>query len=143
MSLGISSTNELEQMQALRCLTQWLQYHPDFSSIAALKDIDHGDHIHLDQVEEAFNQAHALKPTDTQVLNALGVLQFIRRDFDKAQGYFKTAIKENPMDHTLWNKYGAALANSMNSTDAIGAYQQAVALRPNYVRTLVNIGLAH
>ena len=96
MSLGISSTNELEQMQALRCLTQWLQYHPDFSGISVLKDIDHGDHMHLDQVEEAFNQALVLKPTDTQVLNALGVLQFIRRDFDKAQGYFKTAIKENP-----------------------------------------------
>lgn len=47
------------------------------------------------------------------------------------------------MDHTLWNKYGAALANSMNSNDAIGAYQQALNMRPNYVRTLVNIGLAH
>jgi Flp pilus assembly protein TadD len=35
-------------------------------------------------VEDAFNQAHALKPADTQVLNALGVIQFIRRDFAKA-----------------------------------------------------------
>ena len=47
------------------------------------------------------------------------------------------------MDHTLWNKYGAALANSSNPKEAIEAYSQAVALRPNYVRTLVNIGLAY
>ena len=47
------------------------------------------------------------------------------------------------MDHTVWNKYGAALANSNKTEQAKQAYQQAIELRPNYVRTLVNIGLAH
>lgn len=47
------------------------------------------------------------------------------------------------MDHTLWNKYGAALANSMAGRDAIQAYKQALAIRPHYVRSLVNIGLAN
>ena len=53
MSLGISSTNELEQMQALRCLKEWLQYHPDYSNIDVLQGA--GEHLHLDQVEDAFN----------------------------------------------------------------------------------------
>jgi len=75
-------------------------------------------------------------------LTALGVLQFIRRDFQKATIYFERAIKENPIDHSVWNKYGAALANNMKSEEAIAAYKQALDLRPNYVRTLVNIGLA-
>ena len=43
----------------------------------------------------------------------------------------------------VWNKYGAALANNMKTDEAMGAYKQALDLRPNYVRTLVNIGLAH
>ena len=47
------------------------------------------------------------------------------------------------MDHSVWNKYGAALANSNKTIDAKMAYQQAIDLRPNYVRTMVNIGLAH
>ena len=47
------------------------------------------------------------------------------------------------MDHSVWNKYGAALANAMKTEDAMTAYKQAIDLRPNYVRTLVNIGLAH
>ena len=68
--------------------------------------------LDLDEVENAFNHASALKPLDTHVLTALGVLQFIRRDFDKAAVYFERAIKENPIDHSVWNKYGAALANS-------------------------------
>ena len=61
----------------------------------------------------------------------------------KASIYFEKAIKENPMDHSVWNKYGAALANNMKTEEASLAYKQALDLRPNYVRTLVNIGLAH
>lgn len=83
-----------------------------------------------------------MKPSDTQVLSALGVLQFIRRDFTTATKYFETAIKEDPMNHSTWNKYGAALANNSKSQEAIAAYKQALDLRPNYVRSLVNMGLA-
>ena len=72
--------------------------------------------LDLNDVESAFNQASALKPGDTHVLTALGVLQFLRRDFEKATVYFEKAIKENPIDHSVWNKYGAALANS-NKTE--------------------------
>jgi peroxin-5 len=56
---------------------------------------------------------------------------------------FAVAIKENPEDHSLWNKYGAALSNNLQTKEAIIAYQQALDLRQNYVRTIVNIGLAH
>lgn len=56
---------------------------------------------------------------------------------------FSKAIKENPTDHSIWNKYGAAMSNSMKPQEAISAYQQALDLRPNYIRTIANIGLAH
>ena len=35
------------------------------------------------------------------------------------------------------------MANSLKTSEATAAYKQALELRPNYVRTLVNIGLAH
>lgn len=140
MSLGISSTNELEQDEALKHLTTWLRLHPDFCSLPVLNGEGQLD---LDQVEIAFTEACKLKPSNTDVQTALGVLQFIRRDFQKAGLYFEGAIKENPCDHTVWNKYGAALANSMRPAEATAAYRQALELRPNYVRTLVNVGLAH
>ena len=60
----------------------------------------------------------------------------------KAGQCFVTAIKENPTDHTLWNKFGACMSNNMNIPQAIQAYEQALDLRPNYVRTIVNLGLA-
>mmetsp|Transcript_5719 Transcript_5719/g.9080 ORF Transcript_5719/g.9080 Transcript_5719/m.9080 type:complete len:193 (-) Transcript_5719:297-875(-) len=99
--------------------------------------------LSLDEVEAAFNEASMLQQHDSHVLTALGVLQFLRRDFGKAAMYFERAIKENPADHAVWNKYGAALANSANTEKAKEAYKLALDLRPNYVRTLVNIGLAN
>ena len=73
----------------------------------------------------------------------MGVLCFIQRNFGEAIGHFQNGIRENPTDHTLWNKYGAALANNLDVDKAIHTYHQALDLRPNYVRTLANIGLAH
>ena len=51
-------------------------------------------------------------------------------------------IKHNPTDHSLWNKYGAAFSQQLKSKEAIEAYQQALDLRPNYARCIINIGLA-
>lgn len=97
----------------------------------------------LETVSNAFIEAHALKPKDTHVALALGVLAFIRRSFPDAAKFFEDGIRENPTDHTLWNKYGAAMANSQNIPAALKIYHQALDLRPNYVRTMANIGLAY
>jgi peroxin-5 len=74
---------------------------------------------------------------------ALGILNFIERNYEGASNCFAAAIRENPTDHTLWNKFGACMSNNMCIPQAIEAYQQALDLRPNYVRTMVNLGLAH
>ena len=84
-----------------------------------------------------------MKPADTQVLLALGVLKFIQRDYMGASVYFAQGIKENPTDHSMWNKYGACFSNSLNTKKAIECYEQALDLRPNYIRCITNIGLAH
>lgn len=82
-------------------------------------------------------------PADTDVLLALGVLMFLQRDFAKAKTYFAIAIKESPLNHSLWNKYGAACAQLLQTEESIQAYKLAIDLRPNYVRTIVNLGLSH
>ena len=61
-------------------------------------------------INSSFEIALQQKPGDAQVLLALGVLQFIQRDYIKAANFFEMAIKEDPENHSLWNKYGAALA---------------------------------
>lgn len=68
---------------------------------------------------------------------------FIQREYEKAQEYFVQAIREDPTNHSFWNKYGAALAQKMRTEESIKAYEQALELRPNYVRTIVNLGLSY
>ena len=58
MSLGISSTNELEGQEAMKYLTTWLKYHPDFCGMPILEK---GDVLQLDDLEQAFIEANTLK----------------------------------------------------------------------------------
>lgn len=111
MLLGVSCTNELVERDAKNYLHDWLKYHPDFQSIAGVSDAESLDFV---QLKALFDQAHMIKPTDTQVLMALGILNFIGRNYVQASECFVLAIKENPTDHSLWNKYGACMSNNMD-----------------------------
>lgn len=127
-------------MEAFRYLHDWLKYHPDYSNLSNVQD---GQKLDFNEINNSFLAALEQKPGDAQVLLALGVLQFIERDYIKAAVFFEQAIREDPTNHSLWNKYGAALAQNLKTTESVEAYQQALDLRPNYVRTIVNLGLAH
>jgi Tfp pilus assembly protein PilF len=48
---------------------------------------------------------------------------FIQREYERAQEYFVQAIREEPTNHSFWNKYGAALAQKMKTPESIKAYE--------------------
>lgn len=76
------------------------------------------------QVARLFNEAAQMSPDDADVHIVLGVLYNLSREFDKAIASFQTALKLKPHDYSLWNKLGATQANSVQSADAILAYQK-------------------
>lgn len=76
------------------------------------------------QVARIFNEAAQISPEDADVHIVLGVLYNLSREYDNAIDSFKTAIKLKPHDYSLWNKLGATQANSVQSAEAIEAYQQ-------------------
>lgn len=73
-----------------------------------------------------FNEAVRMSPEDADVHIVLGVLYNLSREYDKAISSFQHALKLKPRDYSLWNKLGATQANSVQSADAIHAYQQVV-----------------
>ena len=81
--------------------------------------------------------------TRTQVLEVLGVLYNVSRDYDNAVKTFKDALSNRPDDYGLWNKVGATLANSARSEQAMPAYHKALKLRPKYARGYLNLGICH
>jgi tetratricopeptide (TPR) repeat protein len=76
------------------------------------------------QVARLFNEAAEMSPEDADVHIVLGVLYNLSREYDKAISSFQRALKLKPQDYSLWNKLGATQANSVQSADAILAYQQ-------------------
>lgn len=78
------------------------------------------------QVVRLFNEAAQMSPDDADVHIVLGVLYNLSRDYDKAIASFKTALQLKPQDYSLWNKLGATQANSIQSAEAILAYQKVI-----------------
>ena len=122
------------------------------------------------QIARLFTEASQMNPEDADVHIVLGVLFNLSREFDRAITSFQTALQLKPNDYSLWNKLGATQANSVQSADAISAYQQvnssmhrtqsslclllfnfrvlflywqALDLKPNYVRAWANMGISY
>ncbi|KAE8713747.1 Peroxisome bioproteinsis protein 5 [Hibiscus syriacus] len=149
LALGVSHTNELEQSAALKYLYGWLRHHPKYGTLASP---ELANSLYYADVARLFNEAAQMSPEDADVHIVLGVLYNLSREYDKAIAAFKTALKLKPNDYSLWNKLGATQANSVQSADAILAYQQpfglsldlqALDLKPNYVRAWANMGISY
>lgn len=74
-----------------------------------------------------------MSPEDADVHIVLGVLYNLSREYDKAIESFRLALKLKPQDYSLWNKLGATQANSVQSVDAILAYQQVICVINPYI----------
>ncbi|EPR64293.1 tetratricopeptide repeat-containing protein [Toxoplasma gondii GAB2-2007-GAL-DOM2] len=147
LALGVSLTNELDAPQALRNLRDWLANHDEFSALPGVQRALPEDFEELKrQVAALFHEAAAWREHAAgDVHMALGVIHNIDQNFDRALYHFAEALKfaSGRKAATLWNKIGATLANSGRSEAALLAYEQTLALRPNYPRAWTNLGVAH
>lgn len=159
MGLAVSYTNEGYDSTAYRTLERWLSVkYPQVISPDKLSDpadmgfTDRAD-LHS-KVTDLFIQAAQHAPDgehmDPDVQVGLGVLFYGSEDFEKAVDCFEAALRSSELGianqrnqrHLLWNRLGATLANSGQSEQAIHAYEQALVLRPNFVRARYNLGVS-
>jgi len=145
LALGVSCTNELDQLLALRYLRTWIENHEDYQGLVNGLDVppQYEYESWRAQVTDLYKQAAANNPLDANVFVALGVMENINRNYPAAIKALATACRLRPNDHTCWNKLGATLANSGKSEDAIVAYHQGLELKPNYARSWSNLAIAH
>lgn len=79
----------------------------------------------------------------------MGLLFYNIQDFGKTVDCFSAALALKPDDYLLWNRLGATLSNSGNSTTylivdeaAIDAFFKSLQLKPSFVRGRYNLGVS-
>ena len=155
LALGVSYVNELNHARAIETLQAWIQNNPKFAGLELQDDLygaaESNSPEHSGNMESAFDNVQQLllraleyDPTDSaDVLEALGVIYNVSRDYDAAVDAFQRAIEARPDDYQLWNKLGATLANGNQSEKALPAYQRALQLKPKYARVWLNMAISH
>ena len=153
LNLGVSYVNELNYEFALKHLTHWVTHNPNLDVL--IDDDNDGnkeDEVNgLDKVKHLLNQAMEFTETNNNgnpestidILEALGVVYNVSREYDQAIQCFRTASSRRPNDYQLWNKLGATLANNKQSEEAQDAYQKALSIKPKYARAWLNMAIAH
>ncbi|CAJ1440678.1 unnamed protein product [Effrenium voratum] len=130
LALGVSCTNELDQLPALRYLRTWIENHEEYQAL--VEGVQPPPEFEYpawrQQVTQLFQRAAEVSPHDPDVFIALGVMENINRNFDEA-------IQAELFAGIVWNKLGATLANSGKSEQAVVAYHQGLELKPNYARS--------
>jgi len=70
------------------------------------------------------------------------VLFYSNGEYDKAKDCFESALAFRPEDYLMWNRLGSCLSNGSKPEEALGAYREALRLRPTYTRAIYNVGVA-
>jgi peroxin-5 len=152
LALGVSCVNELLHERALLHLKNWIIRHPKYTNMMKTsipQSIDgSSESLALDELKQMLKLAldsdtSSDAPKCADVLEAMGILCNVSREYDDAANYFREALHQRNDDHQLWNKLGATLANSNHSDDALHAYREALSLKPKYARAWLNMAIAH
>lgn len=77
------------------------------------------------------------------VLEALGVVYNVSRDFDAAIDAFQKALLRKGDDYQLYNRLGATMANCNKSEQALPAYKRAIEIKPKFTRAWLNMAISH
>lgn len=126
----------------------WLQAaHPDAEiSQTAWASLRESSWYSNQQVAQAFidyaRLQHSKGIVDADLQAGLGVLFYTSNQFDRAKDCFEAALSVRPTDYQLWNRLGSSLSNGNNHEESLGAYQEALNLRPTYVRAISNVAVA-
>jgi peroxin-5 len=159
LDLGVSYVNELNHDAALKNLKAWITHNPKFVGLDIGDDLYgssslerlHDSSSAFDEVQRLLLSAleyHAMDQKDesssrADILEALGVVYNVSRDYDAAVDALQKACALRPNDYQLWNKLGATLANSNQCEEALAMYTRALQIKPKYARAWLNMAISY
>ncbi|KAI7879955.1 TPR-like protein [Lichtheimia hyalospora FSU 10163] len=145
LALAVSYTNENCRLDAYDALEQWITNNEKYKHLIGNGKAPVDQHNRHAYITNLFLEAARSSPgaeMDADVQVGLGVLFNVSEEYAKAIDCFKAALQSRPQDYLLWNKLGATLANSRDTTGAIDAYFTALEINPSYVRARYNLAIS-
>jgi peroxin-5 len=151
LALGVSQVNELQHAAALDNLKAWITNNPKYAGLvrdAPTADTQGATDAEGRTVEAAFDEVQRLLlealsiDPGADVLEALGVVYNVSRDYEAAVDAFTRAVALQPDNYQLYNRLGATLANCGQSDKALPMYHKALELRPRYARAWLNSAIS-
>ncbi|KAK0485753.1 hypothetical protein IW261DRAFT_1451818 [Armillaria novae-zelandiae] len=148
LSLAISFTNESYERAAHTMLLRWItaRYPSHHVPQDTFRATQHTAWDANSRITEVFldlaRTQHNQGAMEAEVQIALGVLFYSTNDYDRAKDCFQSALSLRPQDYLLWNRLGSSLSNGNKPEEALGAYREALQLRPTYTRAIYNVGVA-
>ncbi|CAK5281628.1 unnamed protein product [Mycena citricolor] len=149
LSLAISYTNESMDRASHTMLLRWILARfpshpvPPETLTAISSNASWDTHARLTEVFLSLaRDQHSRGEMDPDVQIALGILFYTNSEYDRAKDCFESALSARPKDFVLWNRFGSCLSNGNHPEEALGAYREALELRPTYTRAIYNVGVA-
>jgi peroxin-5 len=149
LSLAISFTNESYDKASHAMLLRWLRARfpshpiPEETIKAVGKNSSWDTHGRVtDALLDLARTQHMQGVMDPDVQIALGVMFYTNSEYERAKDCFASALAARPKDYLLWNRLGSSLSNDSKPEEALGAYREALQLRPTYTRAIYNVGVA-
>jgi len=148
LSLAISYTNESFDRASHTMLLRWLRARfpdtpiPPEAQVAITQSSWHSRDIVTEALLNVARSQHTQGVIDPDVQLALGVLFYTNSTYDRAKDCFEAALSVRPNDYLLWNRLGSSLSNGNKPEESLGAYREALMLRPTYTRAIYNVGVA-
>jgi tetratricopeptide (TPR) repeat protein len=96
----------------------------------------------LSQAETIYREILAHIPTHFDALQLMGHLRGQKGQYESAVEFFRQAIKINSKQPLLHYNLGLALQHLNRPEEALGCYNIALALKPDYVEALNNQGMS-
>ncbi|KAI9020071.1 hypothetical protein CLU79DRAFT_756987 [Phycomyces nitens] len=145
LALAVSYTNESCREDAYECLEQWIVNNNKYKHLAqrgGMPKTVEGRHEYVTNIFLEAARSFPGEEMDANVQVGLGVLFNVSEEYEKAIDCFRAAVQSRPQDYLLWNKLGATLANSRNTSGSIEAYFNALEINPSYVRARYNLAIS-
>lgn len=147
-TLASAFTNEGYERGSHAMLLRWLmaRFPENTPPPETMDSLKQSHWVSRDKVRDAFltvaRAQHNAGIVDADVQSGLGVLFYTDGDYERAKDCFSAALSVQPKDYLLWNRLGSSLSNGDKPEEALGAYREALHLRPTYTRAIYNVGVA-